>query len=329
MESKRCLVIGDINIDFAIHSDRYPEEGGEALAKEADFRLGGSGCATAVCLQHAGIPTALGSSVGTDVFAEFAMRNIKMSGVDASLVQQEKEAQTGFFMILVTANGQRTMFGNRGANALPLPLDDVKEKLGQVDHLHISGYILLGEAQNNVARTAVEYAHEHGITVSLDPGVHTAEELSERVLGMLPLVDWFLPSKDELAALFSKSPGAGSGEASPPNTSGQHKACFELPKGIEKAITVLLSRGCGAVALKLGAEGSLYSDGKTTVHVPALSDPDRKVWNTTGAGDSFNAGFLKGVLSGASPEEALRLGNRAAFDLITSKHGLMDLIGRT
>jgi ribokinase len=317
MEAKHCLVIGDINIDFAIHTDHYPEEGGEALSKEADFRLGGSGCATAVCLEKAGLSTMLASSVGKDVFADFAMQHIRASGVGASLVQQLPAAQTGFFMILVTATGQRTMFGNRGANAFPLNLDKLKTHLGKVDHLHISGYSMLSEESHAVVYAAAEYARDKGITISLDPGVCTSQQAGDRVLDFLPLVDWFLPSRDEITVLTN-----------PTAKNSRNNTGFVSDEELEKSITEILSRGCSAVVLKLGKDGSLYSDGKTTINEPAISDPSRPVWNTTCAGDSFNAGFLKGMLSGASPDEALRQGNLTAFNLITSPHGLMDLINR-
>jgi len=317
MSAKRCLVIGDINIDFAIHTERYPEEGGEAHSKEADFRLGGSGCATAVCLQHAGVETALASSVGGDVFADFAMQHIRSSGVDASLVQKLPEAQTGFFMILVTANGQRTMFGNRGANAVPLSLDLLKGQLEQSDHLHISGYSFLSAESYKVVFSAAEYAHGRGITISLDPGVCTSQQAGDRVLSFLPLVNWFLPSHDEITVLTNAAPKSSGSDAM--DASGEE---------LEASIVEILFRGCGAIALKLGKDGSFYSDGKTSVSDPAVSDPSHPVWNTTCAGDSFNAGFLKGMLTGAAPDEALRMGNRAAFDLITSPHGLMDLISQ-
>jgi len=57
MTGKNCLVLGDINIDFNIHAKAYPPEGGEAHSEQADFRLGGSGCLTAVaCTDSDALP---------------------------------------------------------------------------------------------------------------------------------------------------------------------------------------------------------------------------------------------------------------------------------
>lgn len=301
MKAKRCLVIGDINIDFAIRSDQYPQEGGEAHTEEADFRLGGSACATAVCLQRAGLPTALAATLGEDVFADFALGYIRASGLDPALIQQDASKGSGFFMIVITPHGGRTMFGHRGANALPLPLAALKARLDETDHLHCSGYSLLGEAQHGVVRAAVEYAHQQGVTVSLDPGVCSSEQAAERILDLLPLVDWFLPNRGELAALTGN-------------------------ENVDAGAEGLLALGTGAVVVKLDAEGALYASREEWLREPPAAKPEQAVWNTTGAGDCFNAGFLKGMLSDASPQEALHMGNAAAFELITSKHGLMDLI---
>ena len=301
MPSKKCLVIGDINIDFDIHSNRYPAEGGEAHAEQADFRLGGSGCITAINLQLLGQPVSLAANMGADIFSQFAEEHIKASGIDGSLIRNLPGEQTGFFMILVTPGGQRTMFGNRGANAVALDKGVILSRLGEFSHLHVSGYSLLGNDQFDVVSQVMDRAKSSGITVSLDPGVCTSEQAAEKVLGLLKHVDYFLPSQDELSSLVKDME-------------------FE-----EKVVT-LLELGCKVVALKQGKGGGKYFEAGLTVSAPAENVPCKQIVDTTGAGDCFNAGFLMGVLNGKTPEEALRMANAAAFRIITSRHGIVDLV---
>lgn len=301
MSAKACLVIGDINIDFAIHSKTYPPEGGEAHAEQADFRLGGSGCLSAIALQRLGCPTMLAGNVGNDVFADFAMQHIRAAGLDSALIQRLAGQQTGFFMILVTPGGQRTMFGNRGANAVPMPEEMLIPTLPACRHLHLSGYSLLGEDQYEMVRAFVPQARQAGLSISLDPGVCTSSQARQKLLDLLPLVDFFLPSMDELRILTGK----------------------EQP---DAQIAAILALGCKSLALKMGALGSRFVDGSLDIHQPAIHDDTRPVLDTTGAGDCFNAGFLHGMLSGAAVEEALLAGNQAAFRMITSPHGILDLI---
>ena len=301
MEKDTVLVIGDINIDLALHAEKYPPEGGEAHADQAGFRLGGSGCATAVCLSLLGLPTALAANLGDDLFADFALEHMRASGLDDSLVRRLPGQQTGFFMILVTPDGGRTMFGGRGANRKAPEREALLERLPHVRHLHVSGYTLQEDGQHALVREAVEKARGLGLTLSLDPGVCASEHNGERLRGLLRLVDWFLPSREELALLYGS-------------------------EDIEKGIADMLALGCGAVALKLGADGSRYDDGETRCGAPAVMEPGAGIIDTTCAGDCFNAGFLQGVLAGEAPGEALRMGGKAAFRLITAPRGLISLI---
>lgn len=301
MPKPGCLVIGDINIDFAIHSKSYPREGSEAHAEKADFRLGGSGCITAIALNQLGVPTALAANMGADVFAQFATERLSASGLDTSLIRELPGEQTGFFMILVTSGGQRTMFGNRGANAVPLDKSTLMARLADINHLHVSGYTLLGDAQYQVVRDVMRMMKDAGKTVSLDPGVCTSGQEAERILGLLYLVDYFLPSRDEIELLVDGS-------------------------SIENRTNAILKLGCRAVVLKMGKEGGRYIDGTVSIQVPVDIDATIEIVDTTGAGDCFNAGFLSAVLKGESPEEALRAANRAAYRIITSRHGIVELI---
>jgi sugar/nucleoside kinase (ribokinase family) len=239
--------------------------------------------------------------MGADVFSQFAGEHIKASGIDGSLIRNLPGEQTGFFMILVTPGGQRTMFGNRGANAAALDKGLILSRLGEFSHLHVSGYSLLGYDQYEVVSQVMVKAKSSGISVSLDPGVCTSEQAADRVLWLLKYVDYFLLSQDELDTLFG---------------------CKELIEEIE----TLLELGCKSVVLKQGKDGGKYFEAGLTVSAPAGSDPDKQIVDTTGAGDCFNAGFLNGMLNGKTPKEALGLANAAAFKMITSQHGIMDLI---
>jgi len=301
MTGKNCLVLGDINIDFNIHAKAYPPEGGEAHSEQADFRLGGSGCLTAVALHRLGCPTTLAGSLGDDAFADFALQHIRAAGLDTTLIHRLPTQQTGFFMILVTPGGQRTMFGNRGANAVPLVYDEVEKFLQTCQHLHVSGYTLLGDEQYMLIRRTIEHAKSIDLSVSLDPGVCTSQQARDKLLDLLHFIDYLLPSMDELKLL--------AGEMT-----------------VKKQIASVLKLGCKAVALKMGAQGSRYMDGIQDVFEPAKDDESKDVFDTTGAGDCFNAGFLYSILNGSSPQEALQSGNAAAYRIITSPHGILDLI---
>jgi len=85
----------------------------------------------------------------------------------------------------------------------------------------------------------------------------------------------------------------------------------------------LHASGTRCVALKLGSEGCLYSDGKTIIRSAAT--PVASVIDTTAAGDAFNAGFLSGWIRDLPPEHCCRLGNRLAATVIQHRGAIIPL----
>jgi len=302
-KNNACLIVGDINIDFNFKTDYYPPEGGETHAQESVFRIGGSGCNTALILQKLGISTYLAANTGADMFAEFAISHIKSSGLDTQFIRKNASHPTGFFMILVTGAGQRTMFGNRGANAVPIHLSDIKMGIDQVQNVHFSGYNLLGDDQAEAMMETMAYCHQAGKTISLDPGTHTCKAVPERILEALTMVDFFLPNEIEIEILTGE-------------------------KNEDKQIRKIYNTGCKTIVLKKGENGSRYTNNSADIHMPAITDKSKTIHDSTGAGDSFNAGFLSSVYNGVPTKKCLQVGNAAGFLMVCSPNGPIDLLNR-
>jgi sugar/nucleoside kinase (ribokinase family) len=299
MMKMTCLVLGDINIDFSLQTPEYPPQGGRTHAERADFRLGGSGCLTALALHSLGCATALAGNLGEDMLGDGVAAQLRSAGLDTRFVRRLAGQTTGFFVIVTAPDGRPTTFGSRGANALLLPEKEILDGLTAFRHLHVSGYTLGGDGQFAVVQRMIEKARDTGLTVSLDPGVCYSPQACERILKLLIHTHYFLPNLEELSQL------AG-----------------DLP--LDDQVEFLLDHGCKAVALKLGERGSRYTDADRAVQQSALWDANAHIFSTNGAGDCFNAGFLRAILSGASPKDALQAGNAAAFRMITSPRGIQD-----
>jgi sugar/nucleoside kinase (ribokinase family) len=104
------------------------------------------------------------------------------------------------------------------------------------------------------------------------------------VAGALPHVDWFFPNDEQVLAFT----GAGD---------------------LESGCRALIDRGVGCVVATCGADGVLIADADGTEQVPAFHVD---VVDTTGCGDSFVAGFLRGLSLGRGRHDAAVLGNAAA-----------------
>lgn len=236
----RCLVIGDINIDIAIKTSNIPISSSSTQDGSIDFRLGGSGCITALMLGKLGVITALAANLGNEALADFVDSFLASSGLDFSLVSRNPGQQTGFFLMLETSGIKPSLISNRGANALPIERESLMERLGDFDHLHISGYSLKGTEQFKLGREAVIAMKKVSGTVSLDPGMCTSRDAAGNILDLLKWVDYFLPNQAELSALIDAS-------------------------SEDEKLKVLLKQGCRAVVLKMGNKGGQYMDGKECV----------------------------------------------------------------
>jgi sugar/nucleoside kinase (ribokinase family) len=171
-------------------------------------------------------------------------------------------------VVVLLADGDRTMLSDRGAAARLAPAD--LPSLDGADHLHLSGYVLIDPASRAAGRAALARARAAGLSTSVDPQV--APALDPAFVDDVRGVDLLLPNAAELAAL------------------GGVAALRDM---------------AGAIAATDGPRAARWTDrhGTWTVHPPRTD-----VVDPTGAGDAFDAGLLVAWLSGSGPEAALRAG---------------------
>jgi ribokinase len=266
-----AVVIGDINVDVLVSIPAYPRPGGDALAERIVTRAGGSAANTAIALSKLGISTKMIGRVGRDVWADIALPSLVECGVDVADVRRDEHASTGLFFIAITPDGERTMFGLRGANARTDPASVIPGVLDGARLLHVSGYALLEPPQRDAALRLIDLAVQRGVAVSLDIGVQPALAAPDVIRRLLPRLSLCVLGMDEARAL--------SGIDAPAD-----------------AAAALVDRGVKVVGLKLGAQGCLAADASRVEHLPAF---EVAVVDTTGAGDAFSAGMIFGWLRGS------------------------------
>jgi ribokinase len=266
----QVVTIGDINIDVIAHVPDYPQKGGEALAEQGHIYCGGSAANTAIVLGRFGVNVGIIGRVGEDVLAPLALAALAEAGVDGCYIQRDPETITGIMLIAVTPDSERTMFGCRGANVRTDPALVDEHYIAQARIFHLSGYTLLAVPQREAALRALEVAHRAGIAVTADLGLEAVMRVTDRVKAILPEVDVLFPNQAEAEYLTGR-------------------------RDIEGAIESLLDYGVGVVALKLGKRGCAIGNGEGIFLVPGF---DVSTVDTTGAGDSFDAGLILGRLEG-------------------------------
>lgn len=271
------LVIGEINPDLVLTGDVAPAFGQvEKMADDALLTVGSSSCIFACGAARLGLRTAFIGKVGDDDFGRFMRTQLSQRGVDVSGIKVDPRLKTGLSVILSSGDDRAIL--TYGGSIHELRLEDIDLGfLPRARHLHIGSFYMLDHLRRH-APDLFSQAHAQGLSTSLDTNYDPSERWQGGLQETLPVTDVFFPNKTELLAI--------SGETS-------------LDGALAK-----LAQGERIVAAKLGAQGGVARQGAQQVSAPALKV---NLVDTTGAGDSFDAGFIYAFLSGWDLAPALQM----------------------
>jgi sugar/nucleoside kinase (ribokinase family) len=257
------LVAGEINADLVFSGcTSLPAFGREVLAGGFQQGPGSSSMICAMGLARLGEAVLFAGVAGQDGWGGYCLAALREAGIDVDAVQMRPGLRTGLTVALSAAH-DRALVTYSGAIAA-LRADDVSDVLLQrAGHLHVSSYYLQDALRPGLGGLFAR-ARALGLTTSLDPGFDPREAWGVELLDMLPLVDVFLPNASEACAI--------SGASSP-----------------EAALEVF-ANGRTRTVIKRGGEGCItLDDGGRPLALPAFAVA---ALDSTGAGDSFDAGFL-------------------------------------
>jgi sugar/nucleoside kinase (ribokinase family) len=272
------LVVGEINADLVLQGySAFPAPGREVLVEDFALVLGSASAILAMGLARLGTGVAFLGRVGEDLFGRLCLEEMAGRGIDLSRVIRGGGPKTGL-TVSITAPTDRALVTYLGAIRTLTGADVPDAALRAFGHLHSSSFFFQEGLQPDFPELFAR-AHRAGLTTSLDTGFDPTGRWDGGLRATLDETDLFFPNEVELAAL------AG---------------CADPADGLFR-----LQNGRTRVVAKLGAKGAMALDGERVVHVPAF--PVAAV-DTTGAGDSFNAGFLHAWLQRAPLEDCLRLG---------------------
>lgn len=275
------VVVGDANPDLILAGgDVVPRFGqAETLVDRADLTLGGSGAIVAAGLARLGVPTAMVAVVGDDPLGRLVTDQLAQAGVDTAGVVVDPDVSTGISVHLVDGD-DRAIVTHLGSIAA-LERGHVDAALaalaprGRFRHLHLASVFLLRRLRPHMAALLAD-TRSGGATTSLDTNWDPEERWD--VADLVAHCDVLLPNEAEVAAMTGLAdPGPA---------------------------TDRLAEVVPTVVVKGGRAGGAVVDHGARHGVAA---PELDVVDAIGAGDSFDAGYLLGLVDERPAADALAL----------------------
>jgi sugar/nucleoside kinase (ribokinase family) len=296
----RVIALGVHVVDVLVRPvEAIPEGQGGQLVDEIRITAAGPAGGTAVTLAKLGARVRSAGAIGDDALADVLIGLLQNGGVDTSLLDRRAGVQTSASVLPIRPDGSRPAFHVVGANATYASADAPWDEIANATHLHLGAPEFMGGEE---AAKILAFARAHGLTTSADilaPG-EQAGAILDWIAPMFEHLDYLLPNEEQVLAL------TGAGDV----------AC---------GARALCDRGIGCVAATYGADGAVVVDAEAIVAVPAFAVD---VVDTTGCGDAFSAGFLRGLALGRDRAAAARLGCAVAGLVaggLGSDHGDFDL----
>lgn len=256
--------------------------------RELTYNCGGSGPNTIITLAAFGIESTLAGKVGSDEYGLIYKNRLQELSVGDELVSSDE--LTGSSIILVTPDSERTMNTYLGANRYYQQSEIVPKTLQAADYLHFTGYMWDTQSQRDAIMHALTLAKESKTQVSFD------------------VADPFVVARNrdtflELIATHADIVFANSEEA---RILFDNYDAYECCKSMGKLAPIAI--------VKNGKRGSFVAHEGNIFNIP-ISGPKTAV-DTTGAGDTYAAGFIYGLCQQQSVEAAAHIATFLAGEII-------------
>jgi sugar/nucleoside kinase (ribokinase family) len=269
-----AVTVGEIYIDhvFSGLAD-WPLPGEEIFTRNYLRELGGGAAITACGLGLLGRRTAVFGMVG-EVEYSWIKQRFSEFGVENEGLRQAPGSSG--VTVSVSVKEERTFYSYKGSNARLdeyLSSPELLDQLKQAGHVHFAVPM-----ERGIAEAVLPALKSAGCTVSLDVGWQPEWYRKPENLQTCREIDYFLPNRKEAEYLTGR----------------------EHP---EEVLLGLENLGFTHVVVKLGAEGAAMHTGGKMLHI---ASPPTQVFDTTGAGDAFNAGLIDATLDGMDSQHTLQ-----------------------
>jgi sugar/nucleoside kinase (ribokinase family) len=297
-DGMKAIAMGVHVLDVLVRPvERIPEGQGGQLVEQIRITAAGSAGGAALVLAKLGADVTSAGAIGTDAVGDMLLGLLERDGVDTSLLVRRDDVQTSASVLPIRPTGERPAFHVVGANGTYGPDDAPWEAIAEATHLHLGGPEFMG---GEAAAQILSRAREEGVVTSADILAPGDMGVLEWIAPILPHLDYMLPNDEQVLG-------------------------FTGAADVAEGCRALVERGASCVVATCGGDGVLIVDSEGDDAVPAF---EVDVVDTTGCGDAFSAGFLRGLALGRDRRSAAELGCAAAALVaqgLGTDHGDFDL----
>ena len=284
------LCFGNLQLDVLCRTVlTLPPPGELHMIDAIDFALSGNGGNVAAALSRLGVAVELAGYTGADMIGEHFRATLADLGVVTAKLLRHPTASTGTSVITLSPGGERSIIFVNGANAL-FDLDTVPNAwLDNKRVVSVSSVFVLPQFTGEAVGRLFARVRAYGATTVLNICWDFEGRGLPFLESALAETDYFILSYDE----------------------GRQLSGHTLPESILDSLQKYTQ---GTVVLTLGADGCCLRYGNTLQKIPALPV---EATDCTGAGDSFVAGFITGLVNDRSVYECAHLGCKVAAFAVT------------
>jgi len=283
--SMDIMGFGALNMDQLHLVDKIAGADEESFVNGFTETCGGSAANTIIGGSRLNLKTGFIGKVAQDREGDILHNNLIHENIDDKCIITSPSGRSGRVMGFIDSQGERALYVEPGVNDT-ITLDEIDIKhVSKTKILHLSSFV--GESFYAQEKLLDEIS---GIKISFDPGMIYAHKGIKSLEKILYSTNILLLNELELKILLKKDN-------------------FQDNSDLIKSLKTFTNYGIDTVVVKMGEKGAMAFDGSQSIFKPCFKVECR---DTTGAGDSFNAGFLYGVIKKFSLEDACEFGNKVA-----------------
>ena len=277
---------GALNVDKLYSVDNIVTKDEESFITSQKDTPGGSAANTIIGLSRLGCSTSIIGKIAEDDEGDLIEYNLAINGVYSNNLIYSDKGSTGKCLGFVDRNGERCLYIDPGVND-EIKIDEINTlNIMRCKIMHYTSFV------GDSFKTQIELLEKinDSTILSFDPGMLYVQKGFDELKPILDRTNILLINEQELRLL-----------------------CNNNNDSLDELAIIFLDLGIETVVVKRGSKGVFAINNSEECNVEAY---ECNVVDTTGAGDSFNSGFLYSFLKGYDLEKSCKIGNWVASKTI-------------